>query len=136
MILGFLNRSSSIPNLATKRPREDLPSLRDQWQQPKKFATSKDTSEKRIETEISNHFNKFPVDDGVTDTFKKASHKNCKKIKNVIEKNEKNCHLQNRGRNIVKVHCYSTQGHQRLKEGLSKENFVFHTFSRKEEELP
>ncbi|VVC95465.1 unnamed protein product [Leptidea sinapis] len=101
----FFNRSSSIPNLATKRPREDLPSLRDQWQQPKKFATSKDTSEKGSETEISNRFNKLPVNDGVTDTFKKASHKkspiqvppiliellgdwSCKKIKDVIEKKE------------------------------------------------
>ncbi|VVC89879.1 unnamed protein product, partial [Leptidea sinapis] len=153
IIIRFLNRSSSIPNLATKRPREDLPSLRDQWQQPKKFATSKDTSEKGSETEISNRFNKLPVDDGVTDTFKKASHKkspmqvppiliellgdwSCKKIKDVIEKYEKSFHLQIRGRNIVKVQCYSTQGHQRLKEGLSKENVVFHTFSRKEEKLP
>ncbi|VVC92738.1 unnamed protein product [Leptidea sinapis] len=149
----FLNRSSSIPNLATKRPREDLPTLRDQWQQPKKFATSKNTSEKGSETEISNRFNKLPVDDGVTDTFKKASHKkspmqvppiliellgdwSCKKIKDVIEKYEKSFHLQIRGRNIVKVQCYSTQGRQRLKEGLSKENVVFHTFSRKEEKLP
>lgn len=127
--------------------------MADQWQLPKKFATSKDVPKDK-ETETRNRFSSLPVDDVATEPFKKATKKMAinhippilvdllggewthQNITGVIEKYEKGFHLQFKGRNRVKVQCYSAKGHQLVKEGLLKEKVVFHTFSRKDEKLP
>lgn len=150
----FLTKSSSNPNLAGKRPRDEGIPAADQWRKPKKFAVSKESlidSDKSAES--SNRFSGLPVDDVTSETFKEATKKKTisqippiliellgdwthQNIKTVIEKYEKSFHLQYRGRNKVKVQCYSIKGHQQVKDGLLKENVAFHTFSRKDEKLP
>ncbi|CAH0714200.1 unnamed protein product, partial [Brenthis ino] len=148
----FLTRSSSIPNLVNKRPREDGTSS-DQWQQPKRFFTnSKETSKDR-EIPTNNRYRGLPVDDQTSEFYLKATKKkevnntppiiiellgDCthQKIKDLILKHIKDFHMQYKGRNIVRVQCYSAKNHQLVKDCLLKENVAFHTFTRKDEKSP
>lgn len=141
--------------LRDKRPREESAVPADQWRKPKKIAIPKDITKDILpqRSDLSNRFSDLPVDDTTTESYSNAtkrkpinqvppiliellgdwSHLN---IKNVIEKHEKGFHLQFKGRTRVKVQCYTPNGHQRVKDGLLKENVAFHTFSRKDEKLP
>ncbi|KOB64714.1 Gag-like protein [Operophtera brumata] len=147
----FVTRSSSTPNLATKRPRDDTGV---QWHFPKRFAAPKRIS-KEGETSTSNRFESLAVDgnDDILQLFSKATKKkpsgkvppiviefrddwNHQKIKDTIDSYDKTYHLQYRGNHRVKVQCYSSTGHQAVKEGLSKENVSYHTFTRRDEKSP
>lgn len=148
----YLQRTSSAESLTGKRPAEN--SLASRSKRPIQNAPTG----KPIST-----YNKFEslvvdnaedrADDPVAVTLKKATRKrqvgqippilvellgdwSHKNIKETIEKYDKGFHLQFRGRNRVKVQCYTAKGHQQVKEGLLKEKVAFHTFSRKDEKLP
>ncbi|VVD03630.1 unnamed protein product [Leptidea sinapis] len=58
------------------------------------------------------------------------------KIREVIFKYTKDFHMQYRGRKLVKVQCYKSETHQKLKEGLLSENVYFQTHARKDEKHP
>lgn len=147
----FVTRSSSTPNLANKRPRDETGV---QWSFPKRFAAPMRIS-KESETSTSNRFESLAVDgnDDILQSFRKATKKkpsgqvppividlrddwDHQKIKDTIDTYDKSYHLQYRGNHCVKVQCYSTAGHQAVKEGLLKENITYHTFTRKDEKRP
>lgn len=148
----FVTRSSSTPNLdsnPTKRPRDES----NEWRYPKRIAIPKRSSADN-ETSTRNSFSKLPVDQDneATEPFKKASkkkksgnvppivielHKDWthQTIKDLIDRYDKNFHLEYKGNNRVKIQCGTPNGHQAVKSGLLKEDACFHTFTRKDEKL-
>lgn len=150
----FLSRSSSNPNLANKRAREDEVSP-DKWRRPKKLVATPTSSSKNTETLTDNRFKGLPVDDVdlVPDPFHHASKKKMvnqtppviieiggnwthQNIRDVVDKHCKDYHMQHRGSKLVRVQCYSAKNHQLLKDGLASEKVSFHTYTRKDEKLP
>lgn len=149
----YVIRSSSTPDLAekpTKRPMDDA----EPWQHPKRFAIPRPVS-RDSDINISNRFGNLPVDNEVpvSDAFKCATTKRTPRrippivmelhddwvhhnIKDIIDKYDKDYHLEYKGSNRVKIQCYSAQSHHAVKGGLLTENAVFHTFTRKDEKSP
>lgn len=151
----YLEKFPSTESLTGKRPAEE--SL---WSKPKRPITKQKIATAGTPIVTSNQFgalrddtDSVQTDDPGIAVFKQATRKrqtgqippilvellgdwSHKSIKETIDKYEKGCHLQYRGRNKVKVQCYSAKGHQQVKEGLLKEKVIFHTFTRKDEKLP
>lgn len=147
----FLFRSASSSSLSNKRERED----NEDWRLAKRTATHKLVSERSVLT-TSNRFSGLNVDqiNQLPEPQRAAMmpRKNPKRvppiivqmhddwthglITSVIEKYNKNFHLQYKGRNRVSIQCYSSESHQNIKEGLKLEKVDFHTFTRKDERMP
>ncbi|KAG7299629.1 hypothetical protein JYU34_016616 [Plutella xylostella] len=128
----FLSRSSSSSSLNNKRNRDEDTS--DGWQLPKRTATvsSSETASEKPRFTTPNRFSNLSVDptQGLSEPLKHAVsvRKNPTRvppiiiqikdkwthgtIKGMIEKIDKNFHLQYRNNNRVAVQCYSAATHK------------------------
>lgn len=140
-----------VPNTAaSKRPRDE-----EEWQHPKRFATSKESKSTGNGTPTSNRYGTLPVEvnDDTQGFYKNATKKKItngvppiilelqdtvtnQTLKDIIDKHSKTYHLQYIGQNKVKILCHSITAHQEVKKGLQDENLSYHTFTRKDEKLP
>lgn len=138
--------------VTSKRLRDEDPS--EDWQLPKRTAPQK-PSPTKLGVETSNRFRNLTVEQSsqLPEPLRDAvtKRKNPQrippiiiviqegwthgKIKDAIEKINKNFHLQYKGRNRVAVQSYSSDAHEAIKKGLKAENISFHTFTRKDEKL-
>lgn len=143
----FLVRTSSTESLSNKRPAES-----NIWRQPKRVANPSKTSS-QVKFATQNRF-KDLADDSDGDQ-EQAPHQlpdrrvktgrippiivevkpdwTHKSLTELVTKFAKQFHLQYRQGNKVAIHCHSDDGHRMVADGLRAENFLFHTFSRKEE---
>lgn len=151
----FLSRSSSSSSLNNKRNRDEDTS--DGWQLPKRTATvsSSEIASEKPRFTTPNRFSNLFVDptQGLSEPLKHAVsvRKNPTRvppiiiqiqdkwthgtIKGMIEKIDKNFHLQYRNNNRVAVQCYSAATHKLIIDGLRADNVQFHTFTRKDEKM-
>lgn len=148
----YLIRSASTSSLnSNKRDRED----HEGWQAAKRPATQRKLTSNAPSVPTSNRFSSLNVDytSQLSEPLRTAilARKNPKRIppiiiqmqdnwthvtiKTLIEKFDKNFHLQYRGSNRVSIQCYCSVSHQSIKEGLQGEKVSFHTFTRKDERV-
>ncbi|VVC91140.1 unnamed protein product, partial [Leptidea sinapis] len=135
--------------LYRKRPLED-PVSPGRWNKPKKYVPNSKETVKDASLPVNNSFKSLPIDVGekssahYQNAVKRKAANNTPlitielngKIKEVIFKYTKDFHMQYRGRKLVKVQCYKSETHQKVKEGLLSENVYFHTHARKDEKHP
>lgn len=154
----FLVKSSSTESLNSKRSAEDS-----QWRTAKRIAVLRDPSkfDKSRELPVHNKFNVLPLDgetgsqdDETTTLFKEASTTIKKSghippiildikpdwthmtIKDMVSQYTTRFNLQYRGRNKVAIICYSSESHQKLKEGMKTKGAAFLTYTRRDEKTP
>lgn len=150
----FLVRSSSIPNISSKRQADD-PSSAARTAKRLAFARSVDkgrpssifhkNSFEPLQTDVETDSDVESIERPsmaqktghippiVLSIDKDWTHQ---KIKDVISTYTKSFHLKYRGKGKLAVICHSSTAHQALKEGLLKENVNFLTYSRKDEKTP
>ncbi|VVD04665.1 unnamed protein product [Leptidea sinapis] len=151
--------TTSNSSSSSKRPLED-PLSPGRWSKPKKFVSNSKETVKDASLPVNNSFKSLPIDVGEKSSAhyqnsvkRKATNNTLRqliilitielngvwthqKIREVIFKYTKDFHMQCRGRKLVKVQCYKSETHQKVKEGLLSENVYFHTHARKDEKHP
>lgn len=145
----YLLKSSSNESLSSKRPAED-----EIWRKPKRTVNPK-RMPNQVTFSTANRFKDLPYDSDCSQgETPSLFSRQATKIKTsrippiIIEVNNewshqkttgfvsqftKNFHLQYRRKGKVAIHCYSSESHRLVVDGLRNDNICFHTFTRKEE---